>query len=293
MPWEFPILFGGILTFTHFIKTIFYYYIDGKFSYTVFAKSQDIYLKKTNKVNVSKFSSNLFLYGLLLVVGSLLVAFKKDRSKAIVANFELPVLIFEEPEIIPSTKIEKKIAPPKVEEIAIPKKVEIPKVVRVVTETFIEPTEKIEDIPDVSIDELIALDVSDVDAVVAEVYEDVKDDFEEVRAKIEMEEPPLVIIAQVMPEFPGGEKALIKYLYANIKYPIIAKEMGYEGIVAISFIIDVDGKVTSAEILRDIGGGCGTEALRVIQAMPRWSPGNHNNKNVRVSMKLPIVFKLN
>lgn len=288
------ILFGGILTFTHFIKTLYYYYLDGKFSYAVFSKSQDVFFKKTNKVNISKFGSNLFLCALALVLGSLFVAFKKDNSKAFVTDIKIPTIDFPETEIIPSTKIEKKLPPPpEVEKIEIPKKVEIPKVVRIVTEDYIDPIEKIEEIPESIMHEFFDLDVIDVDDIIDEVFTEIEDDFEKELAKIAREELPIIDRAEVMPTYIGGDKALLKFLYSNIKYPIMARENGIEGIVAVKFVINTDGRISHSEILRDIGGGCGTEALRVVKQMPNWIPGKQNNKNVRVAIKLPIRFKLN
>ena len=95
-----------------------------------------------------------------------------------------------------------------------------------------------------------------------------------------------------MPEFPGGQRALMQYLAKNIKYPPRAKAKGITGKVFVSFIIDREGNVTNAEILRGIGGGCDQESLRVIKAMPKWIPGKQRGKNVLVQYNLPIRFKL-
>ncbi|MBL4715863.1 MAG: TonB family protein [Bacteroidia bacterium] len=95
-----------------------------------------------------------------------------------------------------------------------------------------------------------------------------------------------------MPEFPGGQTALMQYLAKNIKYPINAKAKGITGKVFVSFIIDREGNVTNAEVLRGIGGGCDQESLRVINAMPKWIPGKQRGKNVLVQYNLPIRFTL-
>ena len=94
------------------------------------------------------------------------------------------------------------------------------------------------------------------------------------------------------PEFPGGIEALYKYLAENIKYPEQAKAEGVQGRVFVRFVIEADGSITNAQVLRSIGGGCDEEALRVVNAMPKWKPGMQDGKPVRVQYNLPIIFKL-
>ena len=98
--------------------------------------------------------------------------------------------------------------------------------------------------------------------------------------------------AEIMPEFPGGEQALFKFLGTNIIYPRIAKEAGIQGIVYIGFIVEKDGSISHIELKRGIGGGCDEEALRVTGIMPNWSPGRQNGMPVRVKFSLPIRFTL-
>jgi len=100
------------------------------------------------------------------------------------------------------------------------------------------------------------------------------------------------IIEEESASFPGGEEALYKYLDEHIQYPDEAKREGISGRVYISFTVDTDGTVCDAVIRRDIGGGCGQEALRVIQGMPKWIPGKQSGKIVRSSYALPISFSL-
>ena len=99
-------------------------------------------------------------------------------------------------------------------------------------------------------------------------------------------------VVEVAPEFPGGMEALIKYLSENIKYPEQAKKDTIQGKVYISFVVEKDGSVADAKVLRGIGGGCDEEALRVVNAMPKWTPGKQRNTPVRVQFNLPIAFKL-
>jgi len=95
-----------------------------------------------------------------------------------------------------------------------------------------------------------------------------------------------------MPEFPGGENEMMNYLTKNIKYPADAQAKGIEGRIVVRFIVSQEGKVEKAEILRGIYPSCDQEALRVVNAMPQWTPGKQNGKIVSVYYTLPIAFKL-
>lgn len=112
-----------------------------------------------------------------------------------------------------------------------------------------------------------------------------------------------------MPRFPGCEdeatkeakkacadKKMLEYIYKNIKYPAIARENGVEGMVVVQFVVEKDGTVTDAKVVRDIGAQCGQEALRVVNLMNdqgiRWTPGKQRGRPVRVQFNLPVRFKL-
>ena len=99
-------------------------------------------------------------------------------------------------------------------------------------------------------------------------------------------------VVEVDPEFPGGIDALYKYLAENITYPQQAKDNGIQGRVYVTFVVEKDGSITGTKVLRGIGGGCDEEALRVVEAMPKWTPGKQLGEPVRVQFNLPIVFKL-
>ena len=99
-------------------------------------------------------------------------------------------------------------------------------------------------------------------------------------------------VVDQMPEFPGGEKAMMKYLADNIKYPQKAKDNNIAGRVFVGFIVEKDGSISEVKVLRGIGGGCDEEAVRVIKAMPKWTPGKVKGEPVRVSYTIPLNFKL-
>jgi TonB family protein len=105
-------------------------------------------------------------------------------------------------------------------------------------------------------------------------------------------EDSLFTVVEEMPEYPGGSEAMMKFLIENIKYPEQARKDSIQGRVFVNFIIEVDGKVSNAKVLRGIGGGCDEEAVRVVSLMPAWTPGKQRGKNVRVAFNLPIKFAL-
>ncbi|MDR2086067.1 MAG: energy transducer TonB [Dysgonamonadaceae bacterium] len=94
------------------------------------------------------------------------------------------------------------------------------------------------------------------------------------------------------PQFPGGEKELMKWLNTNIKYPLIALEQGIEGRVILRFVVGADGSVSSVEIQRSLDPSCDREAVRVIKNMPKWNPGKQNGQTVSVYYTLPVLFKI-
>lgn len=95
-----------------------------------------------------------------------------------------------------------------------------------------------------------------------------------------------------MPEFPGGERALMHYLNRNMNYPKSARRQHIEGIVYIQFTVTEKGKVANVKLIKGIDLDCDEEALRVVRNMPDWAPGMQNGKEVNVFYTLPITFKL-
>ncbi len=97
-------------------------------------------------------------------------------------------------------------------------------------------------------------------------------------------------IVEKQPEFPGGHNAMNEYLLTNVQYPPEAKKAGIKDRVFISFVVETDGSTTQIQLLKGIGYGCDEEALRVISAMPRWTPGSQSGKPLRVKYHLPVPF---
>ena len=95
-----------------------------------------------------------------------------------------------------------------------------------------------------------------------------------------------------MPQFPGGEMALRKFISENIKYPVEAKDKGIQGKVFVNFVINENGKIENTKVVRNAHPLLDAEALRVISLMPDWTPGKQSGKAVSVSYTIPVQFAL-
>lgn len=151
--------------------------------------------------------------------------------------------------------------------------------------------------------ETVLSDIIDIQDNEAEVEttdfnsEDEADARVEIQAPIappeeEEEEQVIHIRVEKMPEFPGGQEALNRYLVRNIKYPLLAQENGIQGRVVCQFVVNSDGSIVDIAVVRGVEESLDKEAIRVIQSMPKWTPGRQGGKSVRVKYTLPIRFKL-
>lgn len=109
--------------------------------------------------------------------------------------------------------------------------------------------------------------------------------------KPEGAEKPFDVVEQ-MPEFPGGMPELMKFLQENVKYPEEAMKNGIQGRVLIQFIVEKDGSISEAKVIKKVNEHLDAEALRVIGEMPKWTPGKQKGQEVRVKFVLPVTFRL-
>lgn len=123
--------------------------------------------------------------------------------------------------------------------------------------------------------------------VVAPVSPDAKEAPADSTAKEEV-----FMVAEQMPEFPGGMKELLKFLQDNLKYPENAMKNNVQGRVIVQFVVEKDGTPTEFKVLRSVDPDLDAEALRVLQTMPKWKPGMQRGKIVRVKFTVPVSFKL-
>lgn len=115
----------------------------------------------------------------------------------------------------------------------------------------------------------------------------------ELRKEAEAEDPNKIYDnVEVLPEYPGGSAAMMRYLAQNVKYPQAAQENGRQGKVVVQFVVDTDGSIINAHVLTNVDPDLDKEALRVIKSMPRWTPGKQKGKPVRVKYTVPVNFRL-
>lgn len=126
---------------------------------------------------------------------------------------------------------------------------------------------------------------SNVQASISKVEIEIED--EELEEEVE-----IFTVVEQEASFPGGIQKLNEYLAQSIKYPQQAKETGTKGRVMLTFVVERDGSITNIKILRDIGSGCGEEAKRVVEKMPKWQPAKQRGKAVRQQFVLPVSFNL-
>lgn len=102
----------------------------------------------------------------------------------------------------------------------------------------------------------------------------------------------IFVTVEDMPEFPGGQRNLMSFIGRNVKYPVVAQENGIQGRVVVQFVINKDGQVADATVVRGVDPSLDKEALRVINAMPNWKPGSQRGNPVNVKYTVPVQFRL-
>lgn len=100
-------------------------------------------------------------------------------------------------------------------------------------------------------------------------------------------------VVEKMPEYPGGIEAFMKFLSENVRYPEAASKAGIQGRVLVEFIVEKDGSISNTHVIQNVNEYLDAEAVRVVGAMPKWTPGMHEGKAVRVKYAVPISFRLN
>lgn len=225
--------------------------------------------KKAQKADLESKRNTLFLIGLVMALGATLLAFEwttkpsKAESLGSIENVEV------DEEIIPITR-EQEVKPPPPP--PPPKVVEVLNIV----DDDIEIEDELE-IEDSEANEETIIDVQPLIETAEEEEEDVDKIF------IIVEEPA---------EFPGGTRALYRYISDNVKYPVIAQENGIQGKVYVKFVVDEQGNVSGAQVLRPVEPSLDKEALRVINSLPQFKPGKQRGKPVKVYYNAQITFRL-
>ena len=216
--------------------------------------------KKNPNVSLEKKKGMFFQIGLVLTLIAVIIAFEWKSYDRV--DYSLGQLNMEdlEEEIIPITKQEEKPPPPP------------PPPPPIEEENIVDDEEEIENEFEM---------------------EDSESDEEEEIIIEEEEEEEFFMVVENMPEFPGGDLGLMKYIQKNVRYPAIAKEYNITGKVYVSFIVDKTGSVTNVKIVRGVDKNLDAEALRVVKSLPKYTPGRQMGRPVRVMFTIPVNFKLN
>ena len=227
-------------------------------------------LKKSLKASLEDKKLTYVLMGLIFVLSICYVAFEWGE-KDVTKHEDTTGQILEDEELdIEATVQEETPPPPPPPAPEIVQEVEVLNVVEDDVETeIIEVTTEEND------------EVVEIVAPPAEVVEEVE------------EEEVVFKVVETMPEFPGGQQALMKYLATNVKYPVIALENGIQGRVVCQFVVEKDGKPSNIQVVRSSGEpSLDKEAVRVISTMPKWKPGKQRGKPVRVTYTIPVNFRI-
>ena len=149
----------------------------------------------------------------------------------------------------------------------------------------------------ISLDSVAEVDDIIADSVVA--YDDsaigafnVEDDEDDIVEEPRRPSNHVFDVVEEMPQYPGGNAALMEFLGNNIKYPVVAEENGIQGRVVVTFVIERDGSVTDVKVEKSVDPSLDKEAIRVVKSMPRWIPGKQDGSPVRVKYTMPVTFKL-
>ena len=223
--------------------------------------------KKSKKATIENQRGSWLLMGLVVALAFMFVSFEWTQHDVRVAALSSDDESIFVTELVPITFPDEKLEPPPPPENKI---VEILEIVK----NDIEVADKVSTVGE------------DMDATHKIVW---------IPPVVETEvvdEDVIVDVAEIMPEFPGGTAALMKYLGTNIKYPTISQEMGSAGRVIVQFVVDKDGSISNPEVVRGVDAYLDKEAIRVISSMPKWRPGVQNGKKVRVKYTVPVVFRL-
>lgn len=225
--------------------------------------------KKTPKADLESKRGIFTQLGYVIVLGLVLLAFEwSTRPEKAGGLGQMEDLDVEE-EIIPITR-QKEVEPP-----PPPPPPKTTEVINIVDD-------------DVEIEDELILEDTEADQETE--IEIVEFDYEE---EEEGDEQEVFFVVEDMPTFQGeGKEAFRRYIQQNLKYPPIAAENGISGRVFVSFVIDTDGSITNAKVVRGVDPSLDREALRVITNAPKWAPGKQRGRPVRVAFTFPIVFEL-
>ena len=231
----------------------------------------ELEVKKSAKANLEQNKFMWLLMGCVIVFSVTFAVIEwttfekqeKKEKKAQQQALDIPIDI-----LVPFTVPEKKVVPPPPE-----------------AKKIVDIIEIVEDEAEVEESELVSIEEM---GEVVEITDNANIVVEEV-----VEEEQVFQVVEQQPEFPGGMKALMKYLQDNINYPRISRDNNSQGKAFIRFVVNSDGSIQGVEVLKSSGDiYLDKEAMRVVENMPKWAPGKQAGKPVRVFFTLPVTFRL-
>ena len=236
-------------------------------------------IKKSSKASLEKGQSLAFLMGMVIGLAILFVGFEwGTKEEQVVTQSGIVDILAEEEIEITTQQMEANAPPPP------PPPVQQQEVVA-------EVLTIVEDNVDVGNQTLMSSEDTQREAQ-TQTYVPPAVVVAAVVVEEEVSEQHIFEIVEDQAEFPGGMAALTAFLNANIKYPPIAQENGLSGRVTVQFVINQDGSIVDAEVIRGVDPSLDREALRVVNSMPKWTPGKQRGKPVRVRYTLPVQFRL-
>lgn len=225
-------------------------------------------IKKSPKADLQNKKSTWLLVGYVFALATMFVAFEWSKRDVKIDMSQAVSDLFFEEEIIPITEQPEQVTPPPPEAPAVMENLTIVDDDADIEETAIVSTEETGQAVEIK---YVAPTVEEEEPEEAEIFE----------------------VVEKMPEFPnGGMVGLMQFLSKNIKYPPIAQENGTQGRVIVQFVVNKDGSIVDAKVIRSVDPYLDKEALRVINAMPKWNPGEQRGKPVRVKYTVPVTFRL-
>ncbi len=231
-------------------------------------------IKKSPKADLEGKRSTWLIVGYVMVLAVIFVAFEwTTRDVKIDTSQSVTETVFEEEIEIPITE--------QPEQVSAPPPAAAPSIAE--TLTIVDDDSDIQESTIISSEE-----TGEAVEIKYQAPTVIEEEVEE-----EPSEQEIFQVVEEMPEYPdGGQAGLLAFLSKNIRYPAIAQENGVQGRVTVQFVVNTDGSIVDATVLRGVDPYLDKEALRVVNSMPKWKPGKQRGKPVRVRYTVPVMFRL-
>lgn len=225
-------------------------------------------IKKSPKANLEDKRLTFVFMGLIVALAILYTAFEWTQREITVHEVVSEEFLIPEEIQIDQTFQEETPPPP-------PEPEEVPEVIEEIK--IVEDDVETEDVDFSTEDTKEAVEIKQVIIEEDEEEEEIEEVF---------------LVVEKSPEFPGGQKALMKYFSDNVRYPVVAAENGIQGRVICQFTVWKDGTIRDIVVLKGVDKSLDKEAIRLIENMPKWKPGEQRGKAVSCKFTVPVSFRL-